>query len=405
MNARFYSWLVLSLLLVGIGSSGLVLAEDANDSPELTEVVEVTEAQEAVPQPESSHAEYFRHFDADGNGLLEGDELIVLPRMLSQDLDLDRGHPDNLLKGKVTSEKFDEALESLRKQMLQAKKLGEEERRFKAYRSQLVREATQETSEQIAMNANEQPVAEAVEEVTEEKPAEVGSGRVEVLLLRRKSEKLPHQAFSEEVLHVAGKAGPALATRLLPWLADEKNSNVQLMDYFLITTSDDAPVMVQFSGREPSAQVGSRGGSEYINVGTIVKLSSKTMEDGRTTVAIHFEKSIAEPVTGNEEKAKESSQDTAATDKPSARPNAAANTENDRERERAAMLEAIQRARGGFGGRSDPRAAQGSLPEISSMTISGTLTLRPGEPALLSESGQLERGIYEETIILVEVKP
>ena len=44
-------------------------------------------------------------------------------------------------------------------------------------------------------------------------------------------------------------------------------------------------------------------------------------------------------------------------------------------------------------------------PSIVTMTINSSVTATPGQPVVLSETGQWQGDQFEETVILVELKP
>ncbi|PQO38209.1 hypothetical protein [Blastopirellula marina] len=372
----------------------LAVTDAKKKSSAPADVVEVVKEVNEVVEPVGEHAEYFQHFDKDGNGVLEGEEILSLPQMLNLPfMDGRQVKPDV----QITLEQFSNALNLFRKQAIVARERTAEEARFQQYRRKFL-SANPTTKETVA--ANEEDVAVVEEVTTTERLQAKLPAQVEIMLLRRKSEKLPPQTFSEEVLHVAGKAGPALSARLLPWLADEKNENAQLLDYLLVTVSEDGQARVQRGGREPYVQgSSSRGAVSYNthNVGTLVVVAAKPTEDGTVMLSIQFEKSFVEPTDVSDD-----------DDKPSVPPEVKPNYESAPEGAplSGSEQEFIKSLRVSVIHANSAGGVKPIVPPtIATMEISGTLTVRPGEPAVLSETGQFRGGIYDESLILVEIKP
>ncbi|PQO42237.1 hypothetical protein [Blastopirellula marina] len=383
-------------------------AKKKNAQPmEVAEVVEETETEVAEAE-ENPHAEYFNQLDQDGNGVIEGDEFVNGPSAFRREFGR---------AGKLTLDDFNQYMERIRTEAARRKASNQVENRYRDYvfqvasGKQTAANARAKVREEVAEEeVAEEEVAEeevAEEEVAEEEVAQISvesSGTkkdslhavtVEVVLLRRKTEKLPQQVLSEEVLAVVGKAGPSLSARLLPWLADEKNADIRLIDYAQVTAVGDSEGMVQRGSREPFISArDSRGGRSYElnNVGTIVSVKAIPTDGAKVSLLVSFEKSYVEsaPVDEEEESTEEATEQ-------------AASAQPLNDRGRAAL------GRGGFfdGRGFVPGGSNLAVtpPSIVTMTINSAVTVTPGQPVVLSESGQWQGDQFDETLILVELKP
>lgn len=361
----------------------LTVTDAKKKTAEPAEVAEVIEETEEVAMTPEANKDYFNLLDRDGNGFLEGRELEGVHPSLRRIL---------AAKEKVTVDEFYRYLEQIQ---ATANRRGSSPLRGMI-------DSILAAQDGVSANAP----AEVVEEITEEEVVEIptmteeskskslASVTVEVVLLRRKSEKLPQQMLSEEVLAVAGEAGPSLAARLLPWLADEKNAGTSLIEYAQVTAVGENKAMVQRGGREPYvSSADSRGGRAYQmnNVGTLISLKATPTDDGKVSLMMSLEKSYVEPVPVDEEDAEATTEATAEA-APTADPG----------RDRGAAL-----GRGGFNdrvfrGQSLPAVTP---PSIMTMTVNASVTAAPGKPVVLSETGQWVGDQFEETLILVELKP
>lgn len=377
----------------------LAVTDAKKKSAAVTDVIEAaddvtteTPTSTAIAVSSDEHRDYFQHFDKDANGVLEGDEIDSLPQMLRLRFVQGRQAEPGT---QVTLKQFQDAMSWLQKTAITARQRQAEEDRFKDYRRKLVGMLNAGSSEDPAATATtDGPVEEVREMVAVEEAPEATSVQVEFVLLSRKTAKLPTQPFSEEVLSVAGKAGPSLSARLLPWLADEKNQSVQLKDYFLVTVSPVAPALVQRGGREPFVQgSSSRGGVSYStnDIGTMVQVAKASVGD---MLSIQFEKSFVE-ASATEAKSEDPESD---ADQPA--PNSQASSVRDRQPGPDAA-----RGRSGFGTPFGGTVEQVTPPSIITMSVNGNLMMSPGTPVVFSESGQYRGDLYEETLILVEIKP
>ena len=360
-------------------------AKKKNAQPmEVAEVIEETEADVAEAE-ESPHAAYFRQLDKDGDGVLGEEELANGPQMLQF---LVRRN------GSISLEDFSQYIERSRAAQLRQKESQRNDADFRQYMNQLTapKETAANEPAEVEEEVREERVGRARRRVVDEKPESIHAVTVEVMLLRRKSENLPQQVLSEEVLAVAGQAGPSLSARLLPWLADEKNAATSLIDYVQVTAVGENKGMVQRGGREPHVtSFDSRGGRSYqqTNVGTLVTVKATPADEGKVSLLISFEKSYVDPASTTEEE-EEDATDEAIEQAASAQPS------DDRGR-------APIPSRGGFGGRGSLRMV--TPPTIVTMTVNAAVTATAGQPVVVSESGQWLGDQFDETLILVEVKP
>ncbi|MEW4561337.1 hypothetical protein AB1K70_02355 [Bremerella sp. JC770] len=268
-------------------------------SPEIS--LEEDPGEPEVTLETSPHAEYFRHFDKDGNGVLEGDEKDLLP----QDM---RNHFANDFRlawelDRITIREFHEFWEQEKEGWEQRRERIQEKKRFDDYRATYAKgEDKPEPAVEEAATAEEAPAADKPAPKNQAEASATKSFQVEIVMLRRTSAKLPDRTLASETLSVLDGAGPSLSARLLPWLNDADNGSIQLVDYLQAQSVDGQPIVIQRGGREPyvssTTAMGGRGlavSYQMQNVGTLVRVNPVAMkESGELGLNVQFEKSYVE---------------------------------------------------------------------------------------------------------------
>ncbi|MFN3148813.1 hypothetical protein [Bremerella sp.] len=336
----------------------------------------------------------FSRLDADGDGKLAGAELERLPRALKPQF-TEGQEPESMA---IDFEQFAEGLEVLKRDTVERF----QRERVESDRVVEQRDRTRSNRDTLEAQPNANQPAEAAGPIRRERQSVVRpnvaaakSFKIEIVMLRRTTDGLPSRTLGSEVSSVLDGAGPSLAARLIPWLADPDTHGTQLVDYMQAQSTSGESIMIQRGGRESyvssATSMGSRGRSvsyNMENVGTMARIEPfATNDDGKLGVSVQFEKSYLEQPTihldDEEEQPENAVSDEAASD------GAASGTASRTSRSPANF------ARG-------PVSEAVPPPSITTMTAQGKLVLPAGEAGILTEIGKLNGDSYEEVVILVQ---
>lgn len=339
----------------------------------------------------------FERLDTNGDGKLAGAELDRLPRALTPQF-TEGQEPESMA---IDFEQFAEGLEVLKRdtverfqrERVESDRVFDQRDRTRSNRDTL---EAQPAANQPAEAAG--PIRRERQPVLRPNVAAAKSFKIEIVMLRRTTDGLPSRTLSSEVSSVLDGAGPSLAARLIPWLADPDTRGTQLVDYMQAQSTSGESIMIQRGGRESyvssATSMGSRGRSvsyNMENVGTMARIEPfATNDDGKLGVSVQFEKSYLEQPTihldDEEEQPEGAVSDEAADDSASG---AASGTPSRTSRSPANF------ARG-------PVSEAVPPPSITTMTAQGKLVLPAGEAGILTEIGKLNGDSYEEVVILVQ---
>jgi len=352
---------------------------------------------EGVTLESSPHAEYFNHFDQDGSGVLEANEKESLPGIIQQRLSSKHRLAWDL--NEITIREFHDFWESEKEEWERHREETEEMNRFNRYRAAYVRD-DEKPAPQTEKPATVKEAVEEEADTLEEAPAEakadkdgLESFQVEIVLLKRTSEKLPERTLAAEVKGVLEGSGPELSARLLPWLADPSSEAVELVDYLQAHSFDGESIRLQRGGREPYvssvSSMGSRGGGVAYtmeSVGTLVQIDAVEIEESeKLALAVQFEKSYLQHADTKEEEANETADAVEEVSEAAADPD-------------------VPRTRSGRAAVSSSRTAnqRPAPPTIATITADGRLILPAGQAGVLTELAKRSGSSYEEIVVLVQ---
>lgn len=362
-----------------------LLGQRANAGKPVLEVEKVT-------LETSPHAEYFRHFDKNSDGVLDEDEKRSLPETIRRHIE--HHFTDAWRIHQITIREIHEYWESEKENHERRQEITDEHRRYSQYREKfLVGEKAAAESEAKPVTEKTTPSKKTAAPKAKPDAAAVKSFQVEIVMLRRTSEKLPDRTLAAEVMGVLEGEGPSLSARLLPWLADPNSNAVKLVDYIQAQSIDGQPILVQRGGREPyvsgSTSMGGRGQAvsyKVENVGTLVRIDSTTVEEnGQLALSIQFEKSYVEPATPDGEVAAEQPVESGNVEPAAVDPDAAR----------------FQRA-GSLPPQAMPPYSQSQPAAIATITTQVYLVLPAGQAGVLSEMARQSGENFEEIVILVQ---
>lgn len=373
----------------------------------------VAEERPKVTLETSPHAEYFRHFDTNGNGVLDDQE----SRLLSDSMKnyFQREFPDVWRADQVSIHEFHKFWEAEKQYSELRQKMNHEKARYNEYRTRYLlgaeaaaKLADQQAASEKVAGEEEEPKAEAA---AEKKPGPVParSVTVEVVMLRRTSDALPKRTLASEVKSGIEGAGQSLSAGLLPWLAKPGSEGIRLVDYIQAQSIDGQAIIVQRGGREPyvsgTTTMGSRGGAQAVaysmhEVGTLVRVEPVAgKEDGKLALSVAFEKSyIDQPAKEDDEEdaelTTEQPEDLSKAEDGPAEPGVG-RLSGTSSRARTAVAQ-------GFGQPYAFNQPQAQPPAIATITAQGSLVQPAGEVGVLSEMAKQSGDVFEEVVILVQ---
>ncbi len=366
-----------------------------------------TRIAEHVTLEESPHAEYFRHFDEDDNGVLDSNEQATLPGHLIAAFQ--HMFPAAWSANQITIREFHTYWENLKRERSAAKRRSNEDRRYAEYRAKLFSSdevdpqvTKKPESEEAAAVANA-PADTATEATTNDKAAVPDSCTVDIVLIRRAQEDLPERTLAEEVMSMLKEPGPPLSAKLLPWLADKSNQQVELFDYIQAKSIAGKQITIQRGGREAypssiSQMGGGRSTTSYSfhNVGTLVSVNASDFVEGKLELEITFEKSYVDAVTEDKEPA-----DKEVAESPEAATSTEEAAETSSPKTREEMLNELRDRQRSSASRVVASTAP-TPPSIETITAEGKLRLEPQSPAVLTEIARKKGDQLEEIVVLVE---
>jgi len=368
-------------------------------SPEIR--VDEESGEPEITLENSPHAEYFRHFDKDGNGVLEGDEKGLLP----QDM---RNHFASRFRlawelDRITIQEFHEFWEQEKEGWEQRREQIKEKKRFDDYRATYAKgEEKPEPAVEEAATAEEAPVADKPAPKAKAEANATNSFQVEIVMLRRTSEKLPHRTLASETLSVLDGDGPSLSSRLLPWLADPGNASIQLVDYLQAQSVDGQQISIQRGGREPyvssTTAMGGRGRAvsyQMQNVGTMVRVNPVVMQaTGELGLNVQFEKSYVEQAKLPEEEPSTEVEPRANEPGRVGIPPVRVNPNG------TSIPNSVNHPV--YSSAVAPTPSETLPPSIATLTAEGMLTLPSGKAGVLTEVAKRLGDEFEEVVILVQ---
>lgn len=340
----------------------------------------------------------FNKLDTNGDGKLSGEEISKVPSEFRSLLTRGRPPEDMVFRFEDFREAVNTFTKKLQEHHEQRVQDWESSQRQRGRATVLFGDGAdpQPNANQPAEAAG--PIRRERQPVLRPNVAAAKSFKIEIVMLRRTTDGLPSRTLGSEVSSVLDGAGPSLAARLIPWLADPDTHGTQLVDYMQAQSTSGESIMIQRGGRESyvssATSMGSRGRSvsyNMENVGTMARIEPfATNDDGKLGVSVQFEKSYLEQPTihldDEEEQPEGAVSDEAAGDSASG---AASGTPSRTTRSPANF------ARG-------PVSEAVPPPSITTMTAQGKLVLPAGEAGILTEIGKLNGDSYEEVVILVQ---
>ncbi|GAA4438966.1 hypothetical protein [Bremerella cremea] len=348
----------------------------------------------AVDLTESPHRDYFRALDLDGNGLLQGEELEVLSSRMTANLS--RRYPVAWSRKGVSLAEFHQFWEERREGLKLTRKKQQEEQRYTDHLMSLLPEgeAVKEIADEV--KAPDEPKSDVVE-VPHYRigPPAVSSEvmAVDVVLLKRTvTPGLPYKTLTEEIEPMLKMDGPSIPTRMVKWMEKPGHEAIGLSDYFQVKVTTGEQIQIQQGSREPSQTSSSGRTANYslLNVGTLIRVQAKPMDEESILVHVDYEKSYIVP--GQKAEKEEP------TEEPKTEQRRPATT---REEFEQAIRAGGGFGRAGFGGAPDPNFVPDS---IATLTAAGTVQLRQGKPVVLTEVGRMKGDQFEEIVIVVEWK-
>ncbi|MBA2117262.1 hypothetical protein [Bremerella alba] len=349
--------------------------------------------QESITLETSPHADYFRHFDKNNDGVLDGDEKGSLPQTMIQYLD--DHFPDAWRTNQITIREFHDHWESEQKSWKRRQEMTSKNERYENYRTKLLLgdKVAAEAARHRAAEKNTPPKKEAPPKAEPENEA-VKSMTVEIVMLRRTSGELPGRTLASEVLEVLGNDGPSLSARLLAWLADPNSKQVELLDYIQGQSVEGQRMSIERGGREPyfAGTTSSRRGGNGVSystqeMGTVATVDPVVFkETDQVGLAVRFEKSYLDPppdkIIETTEQPEGSREEAETADEPNdARSGSSPRTS------RLAMPPPIHRV---------------PPPALTKMNAEGMLILPAGKAGVLTEVAKQRGESFEEVVILVQ---
>lgn len=374
---------------------------------------QVSKEKKIITLESSPHAPYFKHFDRDGNGIIEQEEKQNLPDEMQRWLASNNGVAWDI--DGITIREFHDYWETQKQEWDRHMHETLENKRHGDYHAAYVR-----GEEKSASKANK-PAEQKNVEASKTEPPKVKSAQtivaqsdaksiqVEVVMLRRTSDALPKRTLASEVKSGIEGAGQSLSAGLLPWLAKPGSEGIRLVDYIQAQSIDGQAIIVQRGGREPyvsgTTTMGSRGGAQAVaysmhEVGTLVRVEPVAgKEDGKLALSVAFEKSyIDQPAKEVDEEdaevATEQPEDLSKAEEGPAEPGMG-RLSGTSSRARTAVAQ-------GFGQPYAFNQPQAQPPAIATITAQGSLVQPAGEVGVLSEMAKQSGDVFEEVVILVQ---
>ncbi|QDU76468.1 EF hand [Bremerella volcania] len=363
------------------------------------------QASSEKPEPEvnkvtlesSPHAEYFRHFDKDGNGVLDASEQRSLPDSIVRYLD--HTFADAWRTHQITIHEFHNYWEAEKQALERRQETTAENLRFQNYRTKFLVGDRPESADAVKpAPARGAPVRRRQEAEAKPEKDAAKSFTVEIMMLRRTSNGLPDRTLASEVASVLEGAGPSLSARLLPWLNDPDSPGASLVDYIQAQSIDGQSIAVQRGGSEPyvsgTTSMGSRGRAvsyNMQNVGTLVRVESIAIQDSdKLGLSVQFEKSYLEHANDDDEESDDEPE-------PSSEERAEASDASDSQP--AGSSRSSRSVMQGFG---PPTSEPAPPPTIATITAEGKLVLPAKVAGVLTEMAKQSGDTFEEVVILVQ---